>query len=295
MIRASPIENITHVADATENRGRVVLQVCSSRPNAVALDAALWIARAFGASIESVCVEEQQLLDLAGHAFVREIALGGQSVRQLCEADMIDSIASMLRAARRDIDRAALHAGVAHRSRIVRGDPLRALALACLDRGPWNVVALMDPLGVVDRQTLNFVLRQMPGATGILVVGPKARGIDGPIVIALEDAGRLAQKLNLARRLAAHDAIPIVILPIGARPGQLDVLEEQIRLVLDNQDGVSLAACAVTLGSTAAAADVLRRQGPGLVIAELGRIAVPDDRDLRALMCSLACPLFLVR
>ena len=295
MRATSPIENITHVAEVTENRGRVVLQVCSSRPHPAALEAALWLARAFGASIETICVEEQQLLDLAGYAFVREVRRGDREVHALCEADMAGHIATMLRAARRDIERAAADAGVAHRSRTIRGEPLRALATACIDRGPWNVVVLTDALGVVDRQALRFILRQMPGVTGVLVAGPKAHRTTGPIVIAIEDAGRLAQKLNLARRLGLEDKIPIIILPIGARADHLDILDEQIRLVLDNEAGVLLSACAVTLGSTAVAAEVLRRCAPGLVIAELGRIAVPDGEDLRALAGSLECPLLLVR
>ncbi len=292
---ASPIENITHVAEAEENRGRVVLQVCAARPHPAALAAALWIARAFGASIESVCVEEQQLLDLAGYKFAREVRRGDREGHPLSEDDMANNIAIMLRTARRDIGRATAREGISHSSRTVRGEPLRALAAACIDRGPWNVVVLTDPLGVVDGQALRFMLRQMPGVTGILVAGPKARRIAGPIVVAIEDAGRLAQKLNLARRLGLQDKIPIIILPIGARADQLDILEEQIRLVLDNEDGVSLRACAVTLGSSAVAADVLRRCAPGLVIAELGRIAVPDSDELRVLTDSLECPLLLVR
>ena len=291
----SVAENITHIAETDENRGRIVLQLSGLGPHPIAIAAVLWIARAFGASLESVFVEDEQLLDCAGYGFIKEISLCGQTARAISSAAMTDDLGVAFRAARRDIERAALRAGVPHHARVVRGEPLRAVAKACLERGPWNVVALADPVRTADVSVLRSILRQMPGATGVVLVGASARRVDGPIIVAIEDAGRLAQKLKLAERLAAEHSTPIVILPIGARAEQLDILEAQIRLVLDNQDGISIAACAVTLGSPAAAADILRRHRPGLVIAELGRIVVPDDSEFRALIMSLECPLFLVR
>jgi hypothetical protein len=295
MTRIGIIENITHVAEAGEDRGRLVMQVRASTPNPIAVAAVMHLAQAFGASVETLLIEDEQLFDLSGYAFAREITLTGRS-RDACSRDaMAERIATLLRAARRDIERAAAAADVAHVARLVHGDPWRELAVACLERGPWNIVALTDPLGLVDVGVLEHILRHMPGATGVIVVGPKARRIAGPIVLVIEDALRLAQKLNLAERIAAHGDRPIVILPLGVGPEHIDVLDTQIRLALEDHAHVTMAAGVVTLGSSAAAAQALRQFKPGFVIAELGRVAVPLDEALRPLIMALECPLLLVR
>ena len=53
---------IAHVAQAGEDRGRVVLHLQSGHPSAIALEAAVRIARAFQSEIESLFVEDEQLL-----------------------------------------------------------------------------------------------------------------------------------------------------------------------------------------------------------------------------------------
>ena len=49
---------IAHVAETGENRGRVVLQLGSAHPSAIALEAAVRIAQAFQSEIESVFVQQ---------------------------------------------------------------------------------------------------------------------------------------------------------------------------------------------------------------------------------------------
>ena len=74
---------IAHVAQAGEDRGRVVLQLGSGHPSAIALEAAVRIARAFQSEIESVFVQDEQLLDCADYGFVREISLTGREQRRM--------------------------------------------------------------------------------------------------------------------------------------------------------------------------------------------------------------------
>ena len=54
---------IAHVAQAGEDRGRVVLHLRSANPSAIALEAAVRIARAFQSEIESLFVQDEQLMD----------------------------------------------------------------------------------------------------------------------------------------------------------------------------------------------------------------------------------------
>ena len=72
---------IAHVAQAGEDRGRVVLQLGSGHPSAIALEAAVRIARAFQSEIETVFVQDEQLMDCADFGFVREISLTGREHR----------------------------------------------------------------------------------------------------------------------------------------------------------------------------------------------------------------------
>ena len=74
---------ITHVAEAGEGRGRVVLHLTQSAPNPVAIDAAVRVARAFQSEIESLFVEDATLLDIAAFPFACEISLSGRQRRDL--------------------------------------------------------------------------------------------------------------------------------------------------------------------------------------------------------------------
>src|SRR5690349_23094669 len=78
---------IAHVAETGENQGRVVLQLGSVHPSAIALEAAVRIAQAFQSEIESVFVEDEQLFDCAAYNFVREVSLSGRHSRAVSAAD----------------------------------------------------------------------------------------------------------------------------------------------------------------------------------------------------------------
>ena len=136
---------IAHVAETGENRGRVVLQLGSAHPSAIALEAAVRIARAFQSEIESVFVEDEQLFDCAAYGFVREVSLTGRVSRAVSAAGMTQDLRLAAQGARRQLEALARLAEVPLRSRVVRDEPLRALSIACAETGPWNVVALAEP------------------------------------------------------------------------------------------------------------------------------------------------------
>ena len=83
-----------HVAERGEGRGRVVLRLeCAGHLNEAAVDAAISVAKAFGAGIESLLVEDRQVFDAAGYDFTREIAPGNAGERRLAVEDMARSMA----------------------------------------------------------------------------------------------------------------------------------------------------------------------------------------------------------
>ena len=286
---------ILHVAEAGEQRGRVVLQLTSNEPNPVALQAALRIAQAFRSEIESLFVEDHQLVALASFPFAREVSLSGRRTRALSPESMAREMHLMAQAISRRVELLARAAEVPCRRRIVRDEPVRALAEACAEHGPWNVVAFADAFNLANREALRQVFEQVTGTTGIVLVGPGAKRSDGPVVAAVEDMGRLEPMLRSAQRLLREEGEEVTLLLIADDEYKGQWMESQARLALGDTQGVSFIGAFDARGSGAAVAELLRRMRAGFVIAQFGGILVPEDGDLRHLASGLECPMFLMR
>lgn len=286
---------IPHVAQTGENHGRVVLQLGSVCPSRIALEAAVQIARAFQSEIESIFVEDNQLFECAAYAFVREVSLTGRQSRAVTADAMARDLRFAARAARRQLASLARRAEVPLRSRVVRDEPLRALSIACAETGPWNVVALAEPFSPGNGSLLRQLMMEIAGTTGLVMVGPKARRITGPVVVAIEDAQRMPGLLRAAERLAALDGAPIVLLLIAPDEEHLTRMEGHARLVIAAREDVRIEVAAVARGEPAAVAEALRRLPAGFLICQFGGLVVPDEGDLKPLASVLECPLFLVR
>lgn len=287
---------IAHVAQAGEDRGRVVLHVCSPQPHALALLAAVKVAQAFQSEIESLFVEDSQLFDCVAFNFVSEISLSGRSRKPLSAEDVAQSLRLAAQGARRELERLARSAEVPLRSRVVRDDPLHALAAACTETGPWNIVALSEPFGGGFALTLRRLFDAVDGTTGFVLVGPRARRVSGPCVVAVEDIERLPDMLRAAERLAAIDEAWIVVLLIAPDEATTATMDIEARIALATpRERLRLDHAIVGRGMLAVAAEAVRRQQPGFVICQFGGALVPDDGDWAPLASSLECPLLLVR
>jgi hypothetical protein len=286
---------IAHVAQTGENQGRVVLQLGSAHPSAVALEAAVRIARAFQSEIESVFVEDKQLFDCAAYGFVREVSLTGRHSRAVSTAGMTRDLRLAAKAAWRQLEVLARRAEVPLRSRVVRDEPLRALSVACAETGPWNVVALAEPFAGGNGGFVKQVLVEISGATGLVMVGPKARRVTGPVIAAVEDVEHIPALLRAAERLAALDGAPILLLLIALDEERLARMEGQARLVVEDRQDVQIYTAAVARGEAAVVAEALRQLRGGFVICQFGGLVVPDEGNLKPLASVLECPLFLVR
>jgi hypothetical protein len=286
---------IAHVAQSGEDRGRVVIQIGSGHPSAIALEAAVRIARAFGSDLESLFVEDEQLFDCAAYGFVREVSFSGRQSRVLSVDTMMRDLHLAAQGTRRRLEALARKAEVPLRCRVVRDEPLRALTIACAETGPWNVVALGDPFTGGNGAMLKQLLAEVSGTTGLVVVGPRAQRVLGPVVVAVEDTGQLADMLRTAERLAALDGAEIVLLLVAPSEAELARMDGEARLVVEASEGVRIQSAAVAHGEAAVVAETLRRLKGGIVICEFGGLVVPDEGDLRPLASVLECPLFLVR
>jgi hypothetical protein len=202
-----------------------------------------------------------------------------------------------------------LLADVPVRQRVVRDEPLAAVAKTCADCGPWNVVVLAEPLASLDATDLAQLFASVPDTTGVMVVGLGGVASQGAVVLAIDQADALAAMLLIAERLVEGADTAIVLFLLDSEPDTLpdlgQKLESQVRLALSERpaiiraDGTSVNLQLMTLpdthGDPAAIAEALRRLCPGFLIARFGGQIVPPDHSLRVLGTTLQCPLLLIR
>ncbi len=286
---------IAHVAAAEEARGRVVLRFCSGRTSDAAIRAAFRIAQAFGSEVESLYIEDRQLIELARYPFATEISLTGRRRRRLSHQQVQQDFRSVFFAARRRVTIAAREAEVPIRESYVRDEPVHALAAACAQRGPWNVVALAEPFGASSCASLRELFDTVSDTTGVVVVGPNTSRSSGPVIVTVEDLDRFPAMLRAAERIAAVTGSDIVLVLFAETRQELFRIEGEVRLALGGKAGVSIGASAITHGEPAVVAEVIRRLKGGFVIAQFGGLAVPASGGLRPLVAALECPLFVVR
>lgn len=289
-----------HVAERGEGRGRVVLRLdCTGHASDAAIDAAIVVAKAFGAGIESLLVEDRQVYDAAGYAFAREITTANASERELAVAEMERRMQLAARAAGRRIATLAAEASVPVDLRYVRDTPVGALVHACQSAGPWNVVALGEALNAATLARLGDLFERVTGMTGIVVAAarPVRRGREagGPIVAIVEHPERLAGMVRTASRIAAVANAEVVVALLAPSRAAMSWLAGEVRAALLHDERVLLVELSQPGGGVAVVAESLRRMRAGFVIAELGGLALPEGADLRPIASALECPLLVVR
>lgn len=285
---------IAHVAEAGEDRGRVVLRLDpASQPSRIALEAAVRVAQAFQSDIESLIVADQQLFELTSFSFVSEVSRAGR-VQPLSADTLLRDITVAAGALGRAVREVAARSGVRVRERVVRDEPVRAVARTCAELGPWNVVALAEPFTPAHSAAIRQLFDSVLGATGIVVAGPRAARLSGPVLVAIEEIDRLPPMLRAAERLADVARSEIRLILVHDDPRELGWMEDQARLVLGESSRVRLEPSRPARDA-AEVAERLRRLGGGFLIAQFGGLVVPEPGDLKPLACALECPLLLVR
>lgn len=286
---------IAHVAEADEARGRVILRTTSVRASEIAMMAAVRVARAYRSQIESLFIEDPELLAVTRFPFAREISIVGRSVREISAASIIDDMRRQYAGLQRRLLQLAAAAEVAVAERSIRDDPLRALAITCADCGPWNVVVLAEPFGAASAPEIARLLDYVEDATGLVLVGPRARPVEGPVLMMLEDIDALAGMLRAGDRLAEGSGAPIVLAIVSADRETAGWIESQARLLLADRADIHFVQLVLAHAEPALAAEAIRRLRPGFVIARFGGLVVPPFDDLGHLAVALECPLLLSR
>jgi len=198
-------------------------------------------------------------------------------------------------ALQRQVADAAKRAAIPCRARTMRDDPLGALAKACAENGPWNVVAIAEPFAATDDKRLREVFASVSDTTGVMVAGPTARISSGPVVAAVEHFERLGPMLKAAERLARAANSDVKLMLVGNRPNDLSELEGRARLLFGESGGPELETVLAARGDVAAVAGAVRRHKAGLVLAQYGGLVVSGEDTPRSLTAALPCPLLVVR
>lgn len=304
-----------HVAERGEGRGRVVLRLTGTHgANEHAVRAAIRMAKAFHSEIESLFVCDRQIFDAAGYSFVREIGFAQRAPSRACHSDeeqdgaaADENVAAidvadisrhydlMARSLQRWVCEMALNEDVPVLGRVVRDTPLRALSVACQLSGPWNVVALAEPFTAVSLARLDTLFERVTGMTGVLLVGPRAAAMQGPVVAVIEDVERVTGMLRTADRLARVDGSDIVLAVAGQSRAVQSWLKSEVIHVSAGRHPVSVVELGRAGGGTAVLAEALRQLHPGFVIAQHGGLLVPPTGNLNPLGAALSCPLLVVR
>ena len=286
---------IAHVAEAGEERGRVVLRLGpTGSMSDIALEAAVRVAQAFQSEIESLFIEDQRLFDLASFPFAREVSLSGRQTRAISAEDIARELRALSAALNRKVAETARRAEVPVRFRSIRDEPVHALAAACTESGPWNVVALAEPLTSGGAGYLAELFAAVEGATGFVLVGPAARRTNGPVVAVIEDVVRVAPMLRAAERLASVTGGDARLLLAGDDGERLHLMEGQVRLMLAEAAAKPLIAGSVR-SDPAAILSALRRLGAGFAIVQFGGCLARREAGFSPLAAALEGPLFLVR
>ena len=198
-------------------------------------------------------------------------------------------------ALQRQVADAAKRAAIPCRARTMRDDPLGALAKACAENGPWNVVAIAEPFAATDDKRLREVFASVSDTTGVMVAGATARISSGPVVAAVEHLERLGPMLKAAERLARAANSDVKLMLVGNRPNDLSELEGRARLLFGESGGPELETVLAARGDVAAVAGAVRRHKAGLVLAQYGGLVVSGEDTPRSLTAALPCPLLVVR
>ena len=286
---------IAHVAEASEERGRVVVRTTSARTSDIAFQAAVRIAQAFQSEIESLYVEDTELIALTRFPFVREIDTRGNAIREITHEGVVRDLRFQFVGLHRRLSKLASIAQVQVHERTVRDEPLRALSVTCADCGPWNLVVLAEPFNASSGEEIRLLLDNVLDATGLVLVGPRASRTTGAVVLALEDIEALPGMLRAGHRLIEGTDTPLIIAIVASDTETGEWIEAHARLALAEGSEVRIMSLNKGHANPASVAEALRQLKPGFLIARFGGLAVPAEEDLSPLAAALECPLLLSR
>jgi hypothetical protein len=286
---------IAHVAEASEASGRVLLWL---EPEAVSMpqtfSASVRVAQAYSAALETVVIDGPAPSSVEGLPSAQVSHLGRLTKPSQDLASMPDARALLAERQRREVGEIAARANVAICHASAGGDAIDRLAEMCLERGPWNIVAVARPPSADLLAILSSILANVSGATGVVVAGRRAASLTADVAVVVEDAERMPSMLRAAERLAGSGG-RIHVMIAAETAATYAELDHQVRLVTAGMPKCILHPGGADFGVTGSCDETLFRLRACFVIARFGGTLLGDARALTRLLSVSPAPFLLVR
>ncbi|MEL6621573.1 MAG: hypothetical protein AAFQ11_01700 [Pseudomonadota bacterium] len=297
--RAEGSAMIAHVAKVDEARGRVVLRICH-RVRDDAVMAAARVAAAYEAQLETVYVEDEDVHTCAEFSFAVELTPSGTRRRSLGGPAVAQSYSALRERSRRAVSKAAAAFDITVAERAMRNDPIRSVAIACAENGPWNIIALAEPASATEFDGVRRLFTAVKDNTGLVIVGRhQARSRRGPIVAVVDRAEDLMGTLRAAERIAAASGEAVIVMLVAAPPLATGDLEGEVRLAIATETElgrrVELTVPSQTFGEPSAIVAAVLKPQPSFVIARFGGPLSATKDAFSTVMAHLPCPVLFGR
>lgn len=285
---------IAHVAAATEASGRVLLwldpDVAVSRR---ALEAAVQIASAYAADVETVVIDGPSIanLDDIPSAY---LSAAGKNLNGKRGDAVVDFREQLADRQRRDVERLAYRAGVAITHVSAPGDAIDRLSEMCLVRGPWNLVVLGRTPGSQLASLISTLLANVSGATGVVVAGRRECASSDDVAVFVEDLDRMPSMLRAAERLVMGSGRIHAMIATETSADYREI-DHQLRLATAHDPRFVLARGEPTYGVAGVYDEAIFRLRPCFTIARFAGALPGQTRALTRLVSLSSGPILLVR
>jgi hypothetical protein len=195
---------------------------------------------------------------------------------------------------RRAVDDVGAAHGVKVNHSLAAGDAVDRISEMCVERGPWNIVALARLPASGSDTVIGSLLANVSGATGFLLCGQQ-RSKQTRVVVVVEDAERLTSMLRAAERLSGPRGPVHIVIGADTDEAYADVEAQSRLLASEFHVPVVFEEIGPTFGVPEALTEHVARLRPSLVIAVFGGSAFADGRELSRASVVARAPILLVR
>ncbi len=277
--------------EAKTQRPRIVLQVRSGTPNRVALESAFQIARAMHSQIDSLFIENEDLIAMAELPCAREVTLVSGKRGAISPEIMAREMRIVSTAVRRRIEHLARVQQVPFRFNVIREHPAQAVFD---EASPGCVVAMTEPYTLRNAKEFVEFANSYPDVAGFMLVGPHVRTATGSIVLTVERPTDL-ELLTTAERLRSNANSDLTILVIGEDQPKIRETGLAVREMIPPTAHLRITLSRAAYGEAAVVAEAIRKLSGGLTVARMDGMLTPGQGALRRLLGALECPLLLLR
>jgi nucleotide-binding universal stress UspA family protein len=265
----------------------------ASPPSQAALDAAVRLAAATGATLEGVFVEDADVLRAAALPAAYEVRSYRAAPRRMTAARLRRQLRQQAERARAALRRAARQFEVEHAFRVAEGRVAEALLKAARDA---DLLSLGRTSGHrASRRRLGRTARAVvEQAQGSVLLLRQALAPEHPVLVYYDGTPEAERALTLAAHLAVRDAASLLTVLVPAR----DATEaRRLRSGLVDRLGSRISRLTIrplTRLEAGRLADVAHHEGRGLVVVPADVPALRDDA-LRRFLTDVDRPVLVVR